>query len=101
MREQLAAQAHAQHRELALHGRPQQRGLGAQARLVVDVEHRLLAAERQDPVDLGEVGQRVAAADVALVEHDASSLEDGTGVAEERLFEVVQDGDDGSGHASG
>ena len=43
----------------------------------------------------------VAAPDVALVEHHAGAVEDGAGVAQERALEVVQDGDDGTGHRPG
>ena len=77
----------------------QQRRLGGEARLATDVKHRLLATEGEDPVDLGELGQRVVATDVALVEHDAGAAQNGVGVPAEGAPEVVQDGDDGCAHA--
>jgi hypothetical protein len=96
--EQLCAEAHAEHGQLARDRAAQQRCLGPQRRVVLDVEDRLLAAERDDPVDGVEVGQRVAAAHVALVERHPGLAQDGAGVAAERPLEVVQDGDGRRGH---
>ncbi len=93
VREQLRAEAHAEHRHAARRRVPQQRGLAGEP----GVERVLLAAEHHDPVVLAERGQRVAAAREALVELGARTAQRGPGVAEERALEVVDDGDPG-GH---
>ena len=71
MGEQLRAEADAEHRQAALDGLAEQRGLGRHHRQAVDVAHRLLAAERQDAVDLVERRQGVAVAQPALVDRDS------------------------------
>ena len=81
MGEQLGAEADAEHGDPAVDRLAQQRRLGAEHRIAVDVEHRLLAAERQQAVDLVERGQRLAVAQAPLVELDAGRADGVPGVA--------------------
>jgi hypothetical protein len=59
------------------------------------VEHRLIAAECDDPIQLVQERQRVAVAEVALVQLQPRGAQRRLGVAEERVLEVVKDGDPG------
>ena len=77
VREQLRAEAHAEHRDPALDRLAQQRRLGGQHRVGVDVADRLLAAEREQPVDLVEVGQRLAVTQAVLAQLDAGGADRG------------------------
>ena len=93
VREQLRAEADAEHRDAARRRVAEQRGLARETGL----ERVLLAAQHHDPVVLADLGQRVAVAREALVELRAGTAQRGAGVAEERALEVVDDGDPG-GH---
>jgi hypothetical protein len=93
VREQLGAEADAEHRHALRGGVAQERGLVGQGR----VGRGLLAAEHEDPVRVARGGKRVAAAQEALVELGAGLAQRRAGVTEERPLQVVQDGDAG-GH---
>ena len=84
MGQELTAEAYAEHGNPIPRGGPQQLHLGSQVGVAVELRDRLLAAERDDPVDLVEPRERVTAAKVTLVEPHPGSLEDRTGVPEER-----------------
>ena len=88
--EQLGAEAHAEHGHAALRGLAQQGRL----RLQIGVDRGLLAAQRHDPVDRGELRERVAGAQEPLVEAQPRAAQRRAGMAEDRALEVVQDGDD-------
>jgi hypothetical protein len=91
----LPAQARAEHGRALRHRLAQQLCLGAQVAVLVDVAGRLTAAQRQDAVDLAELGHGIAARQVALVELDAGGPQGAPGEAGERLIQVVQAGDAG------
>jgi hypothetical protein len=99
VREELRAEADAEHGDPAPDRLAQARRLGFQHRVGGDVADRLLAAEREQAVDGVEIGQRVTAAQPALVELDARGDHRGAGVAGEVVLEVVEDGDGRNGHA--
>jgi hypothetical protein len=82
-----------EHGDRTRDGVAQQGRLQTQRRVVLDAQHRLLTTERHDPVDRVEVGERVAAAHVALVDQEAGLAQHRDGVAAEWALEVVQDRD--------
>ena len=84
MGQELTAEADAEHGNPIPRGGSQKLHLGSQIGVAVELRDRLLAAERDDPVDLVERRQRGTAAKVTLVEPHPCSLQDRTGVPEER-----------------
>jgi hypothetical protein len=79
----------------------QQPGLGGEPRLALEVARALLAAEREQPVDGAELGQRVAPPREALVELEARGAQRRLGEPEPGALEVVQDGEAGGRQARG
>ena len=66
--EQLGAQAEPEHGNAARDGSRQEVGFGVQRRLGVEIDGRLRAAEGDEPVDRVELGERVVARDVVLLQ---------------------------------
>ena len=100
MREQLRPEADAEHRDTADRGVAQELRLGGQERIAIDVADRLVAPEGDDPVGLVDGRQRVSVEQTALVELSSRGPKRRSRVARERVGEVVQNGDDLTGHAS-